>query len=92
KKGDPAVIIKGTVRNDYDGYYYFAITGDLYNSKGEKLEGANYIFNLPVGEFAETYVSAQGSNTFELRFAYGGEDVEHYDLYLYMERQEIPPP
>jgi hypothetical protein len=92
KKGDPAVIIKGTVRNDYDSYYYFAITGDLYNSKGEKLEGANYIFNLPVGEFVEMHVSANSFGTFELRFGYGGEDIEHYDLYLYMERQETPPP
>ena len=37
------VVINSTVRNDYDREYYFAITGNLYTSGGEKIEGTKYI-------------------------------------------------
>lgn len=90
KKGDLAVIVNGKIRNDYDSDYHFAIAGDLYNSRGEKLEGEKYIFDLPVGEFTVTYVHDFG--TFELHFKYDGQDIEHYDLYLYVEPTETPPP
>ena len=89
--GDPAVIINGTIRNDYEKDYYFAITGYLYTSKGEKLEGSKYIFDPPIGEFAVTYVPAHGIGTFEMHFKYEGRDIESYDLFLYMEPQETPP-
>jgi hypothetical protein len=87
--GDPAVIIKGKVINHYDEDYYFAITCDLYNSQGQKLEGEEYIFNPPVGEFATTYVNDHG--TFEIFLKYEGRDVTHYDLFLAFEPQITPP-
>lgn len=89
-KGDPAVIIKGKVINHYDEEYYFAITCDLYNSQGQKLEGTEYIFNPPVGEFAVTYVNDHG--TFEIYLKYEGRDITHYDLFLALDPQETPPP
>lgn len=90
--GDPAVIVQGKVRNDYEKEYYFAITGDLYTSKGEKLAGTDYIFDLPVGEFTEVQVPAHSVETFELHFKYEGQDIERCDLFLYMEPQETPAP
>jgi len=89
--GDPVVIIRGEVRNDYDREYYFAITGDLYTSKGEKLAGTDYIFDPPVGEFTVIHVPAYSVETFELHFKYEGQNIERYDLFLYMEPQETPP-
>jgi hypothetical protein len=38
-----SVVISSTVRNDYDREYYFAVTGNLYTSGGEKIEGTKYI-------------------------------------------------
>ncbi len=93
--GDPAVIIRGQFISRYDRDYYFAITGDLYNSKGEKLEGAEHIFDLPTGEFTVTSLSSPPDDVlgiFELHFKYDGQDIEHYDLYLYMEPLDKPPP
>jgi hypothetical protein len=87
--GDPAVIIKGKVINHYDEGYYFAITCDLYNSQGQKLEGAEYIFNPPVGEFTVTYVNDHGP--FEIYLKYEGQDITHYELFLAFEPQINPP-
>ena len=37
-EGDPCIIINGTIRNDYDKDYYFAITANVYNFAGDKIE------------------------------------------------------
>lgn len=90
--GDPIVIVTGNIRNDYDRGYYFAITGDLYTSEGERLRGPDYILDHPMGEFTVTYVPANGFGTFELHFKYEKQDIANYTLCLAMEPQENPPP
>ncbi len=90
--GDQIVIITGKIRNDYDREYYFAITGDLYTSKGERLRGPDYILDGPIGEFTVTYAPANDFGIFELHFKYEKQDIEKYILCLAMEPQEIPPP
>lgn len=90
--GDPAVIVSGKIRNDYDKDYYFAITGNLFTSKGEVLRGPDYIFDHPMGEFTVVHASAHDFGTFELHFKYEGRDIERYTLVLAMEPQENPPP
>jgi ABC-type antimicrobial peptide transport system permease subunit len=52
-KGDPCIIINGTLRNDYDKDYYFAITANVYNSDGDKIEPVLTI-NSPNPGFAST--------------------------------------
>ena len=89
--GDSLVVISGEVINNYDKDYYFAISGDLFTSEGEKLAGIDYIVNEPVGEFAVLQVPSFELEMFELFFKYDGKDIESYDLYLALEPQYSPP-
>ena len=90
--GDAVVVISGEVINNYEGDYYFAISGDLFTSEGEKLEGTDYVMNEPIGEFALLHVSSFEHGFFELFFKYEGRDIESYDLFLVLEPQDTPPP
>jgi hypothetical protein len=90
--GDAVVVISGEVINNYEGDYYFAISGDLFTSEGEKLEGTDYVMNEPIGEFALLQVSSFEHGIFELFFKYEGRDIESYDLFLVLEPQDTPPP
>ena len=89
--GDPMVVISGEVINNYDRDYYFAISGDLFTSEGEKLKGTDYLMNEPIGEFALLHVSSFEHEFFELFFKYEGQDIESYDLFLALEPQDSPP-
>ena len=89
--GDAVVAITGEVLNNYDTDYYFAISGDLFTSKGEKLEGIDYLMNKPVGEFTVLLVSSFDHSVFELFFKYDGQDIESYVLFLALEPQDSPP-
>ena len=89
--GDAVVVITGEVLNNYDGDYYFAISGDLFTFEGEKLEGTDYLMNGPVGEFTVLHVPSSSYGVFELFFKYDGQDVESYDLFLALEPQDSPP-
>lgn len=91
-KGDPAIIVRGKIRSDYDRDYYIAITGDLYTYKGERLEGKEYLFDPPIGEFTLTHVPAHDFGAFEMHFKYEGQDIESYDLFLAIDPHEAPPP
>lgn len=76
------VMISGRIRNDYEREYYLAVTGDLYTSKGEKIEGSQSITSSPVKVFAVTQLPADGSGDFELNFKHEGRDIERYDIFL----------
>jgi len=90
--GDSVVVISGEVINNYDRNYYFAISGNLFTSEGEKLKGTDYVMNEPIGEFALLHVSSFEHGFFELFFKYEGRDIESYDLVLVLEPQDSPPP
>ena len=90
--GDSIVVISGEVINNYDRDYYFAISGNLFTSKGEKLKGTDYVMNEPIGEFALLQVSSFEHGIFELFFKYERRDIESYDLFLVLEPQDTPPP
>ena len=89
--GEPVVLIDGEIINNYDKDFYFAISGDLFTSEGEKLEGTEYIMNGPIGEFALLHVPSFENRIFELVFKYDGQDIESYDLFLVLEPQDSPP-
>jgi len=88
--GDSMVVIAGEIINKYDTDYYFAISGDLFTSEGEKLEGTNYLMNEPVGEFTVLHLSSFEHGFFELFFKYDGQDIESYNLFLALEPQDSP--
>jgi hypothetical protein len=90
-KGDPCVIINGTIRNDYDEDYYFCITADVYNSKGEKIEPILTI-NSPQPSFTVAKVNSDAVDVFEIQIKYDGKDIVSYDLFIAFEPYETPPP
>ena len=89
--GDAVVVITGEVLNNYDGDYYFAISGDLFTFEGEKLEGTDYLMNGPVGEFTVLHAPSSSYGIFELFFKYDGHDIESFELFLALEPEDSPP-
>ena len=90
-KGDLCVIINGTIRNDYDEDYYFGITADVYNSKGEKIVPILTI-NSPQPGFAVEKVNSDAVGVFKIQIKYDGKDIVSYDLFIAFEPTETPPP
>jgi len=88
--GDPCVVISGTIRNDYDKDYWFAITGDVYNSKGESI-GPILTEHSPHPGFTVTYADSGAVESFEMRIKYDAKDIVRYDLFLAWQPTEIPP-
>ena len=91
KEGDPCIIINGTIRNDYDKDYYFAITANVHNSAGDKIEPVLTI-NSPHPGFTLTHFDKGSVGFFELQIKYDGKDMANYDLYIAFEPSEVPPP
>ncbi len=90
-KGDLCIIIKGTMRNDYDKDYYFAITTDVYTAAGDKIEPVLTV-NSPHPGFALIKIDKGSTGMFELQIKYTGRDVVNYDLFIAFEPSEVPPP
>ncbi len=90
-KGDPCIIINGTIRNDYDKDYYFAITANVYNAAVDKIEPVLTV-NSPHPGFALTKIDKDSTVIFELQIKYEGRDVVNYDLFIAFEPSEVPPP
>jgi|GEM_PF-2646367 hypothetical protein len=81
REGDPVVIIRGTVKNEYDRDYYVAISADLFNSREEKV---GQIVDPPVCGFAATLVKSNHTGSFELHVKYDGRDIERYELFAFI--------
>ncbi|HLE75398.1 MAG TPA: hypothetical protein VI864_05065 [Candidatus Bathyarchaeia archaeon] len=95
--GDPCVIISGTIRNDYDKDYYFAITADVYNSKGEIIgpfgsEWPILTSSAPMPGFTVAHVHSGAVGSFEMQIKYDAEDIVSYTLFLAWQPTEIHPP
>ena len=87
-----AIVIHSTVRNDYDREHYFAITGNLYTSGGEKIEGTKYITDPPANGFVVVYALSHSIESFEIHFDYSKHDIQNYDLFLAFPPFDEPPP
>jgi hypothetical protein len=75
KKGDPCVIVYGTIRNDYPEDYFISLTVNIYNSTGEKVgkvihPGGPYV----LAPFVVVYAESGGTATFEIPIKYGERD------------------
>jgi hypothetical protein len=90
-KGDPCVIINGTVRNDYGKDYYFAIGADVYNSTGEKI-GPILNANSPLPGISVTKIDTNSTGSFEIKIRYSSKDISNYNILLMLEPTDIPPP
>jgi len=89
--GDPCVIINGTIRNDYDNDYYFSITADVFNSRGDKI-GPILTINSPHPGFTVAYAEIGESNNFSIQIKYDSKDITDYDLFVAFEPTDSPPP
>ena len=81
EKGDHAVIISGTIRNDYEEDYYVAISASLYNPEGEKV-GTVLSPSAPIPGFAVARVTRGSTSPFEIWIKYDRQDVADYELFL----------
>ncbi len=81
REGDPVVIIRGTVKNEYDRDYYVAIMLISSIQRGEK---AGQIVDPPICCFTATFVKSNSTGSFELHVKYDGKDVERYDLFTFI--------
>jgi hypothetical protein len=90
-KGDSCIIINGTIRNDYDKDLYFAITANVYNAAGDKIEPVLTI-NSPHPGFALAKIDKDATGIFELQIKYEAKDIANYDLFIAFEPSEVPPP
>lgn len=91
KKGDPCVIINGTIRNDYDKDYFFCIGANVYNSKGEKVEPILTIYS-PGLDFTVAFAKSGSTGDFLIQLPYGRKDIKSYDLFIAYNPEETPPP
>lgn len=93
KKGDPCVIVYGTIRNDYPEDYFISLTANIYNLTGEKVgkivhPGGPYM----LAHFVVVYAESGGTAAFEIPIKYGEKDIIRYEVFLAFEPTEIPPP
>ena len=91
KRGDPCVIINGTIRNDYDKDYFIPLSADLFNSRGEEV-GTVISYNAPLPGFTVVYAKSGCTTLFEIYVKYDGEnDIVHYDIFVEYPPTESPP-
>ena len=88
--GDACVIINGTIRNDYDNDYYFAITANVNNAAGGKIEPI-LTANSPEPGYTVAHINKGSTGSFELQIRYDVKDAANYDLFLAFEQSDVPP-
>ena len=91
KKGDPAVIIQGSVRSDYQEDFYIGLSADIYDSEGQKLGRVVSPF-APIEGFTVLFVRSGNTNPFRLHVPYEGTDVASYHIFLGVAPMDFPPP
>lgn len=87
EEGDTCVVIKGTIRNEYDKGYTVAVYGDVYNSTGAEV---GHIIDPPVCRFTTTYAEANSTGNFSLHVKYDKLDISHYRLYAFTCNEPLP--
>ncbi len=91
KKGDPAVIIQGSVRSDYQEDFYIGLSADIYDSEGQKLGIVVSPF-APIEGFAVLFIRSGNITPFRLHVPYEGTDVASYHIFLGVSPSDFPPP
>jgi hypothetical protein len=89
-KGDPCVIITGTIRNEYDKNYYIWMSAQLYNESDEKV-GVVTRLSSPWQRFSVIHVENASMGTFEIYVKYDKKDVKSYDVFLSSTPSVDPP-
>jgi len=90
-KGNPCVVINGTIRNDYDKDYYFSLTADVLNSGGEKI-GPILTVESPQPGFTVAFVEKGATGHFTMQIKYEPKDIADYSLFVAFEPYDSPPP
>ncbi len=83
KKGDPCVIINGTVRNDDNDVYFLLIRAQLYNSSDEKVGQIimpTYYY-IPQKQY-DTLFPSKNVSAFSVTIKYDKKDIKKYDILL----------
>lgn len=91
KKGDPCVIINGMIRNEYDRDYFICLTGDIYNTKGEKVGTVISPYATKPG-FTVVHAKNNSISPFKIHIKYDKRDIIGYDIFVAFEPHELPPP
>ena len=89
-KGDPCVVINGTIKNEYENDYYFGLTADVYNSAGEII-GPILTADSPQPGSTVAFVDKGAMGYFEIQIKYAAKDIATYGLFVAFEPSETPP-
>jgi hypothetical protein len=84
KKGDPCVILDGTIRSDYDDFQVVLLTAQLFD-KNEQQVGAVAMSFLPYEQNFPALVNKSinnGTARFKLFIKYDIKDVKNYEIYV----------
>jgi hypothetical protein len=91
KKGDPAVIIQGTVRSDYEEDLYISLSANLYAYEGQQV-GRVAVPSSAKPWFAVLLVRGGEIEQFSVYIDYDGTDIAHYEMFLYGSPAKWAPP
>ncbi|OPY26891.1 MAG: hypothetical protein A4E28_02268 [Methanocella sp. PtaU1.Bin125] len=89
KKGEPCVIINGTIRNDYKENYFVGLSVDFVNQTGSY---HGIMVSQWPGSFITLLSKSNETSPFEMRLKYGNKDVKDYKIYIAYTPSKIPPP
>ena len=91
KKGDPAVIIQGTLRSDYEEDLVIALSANLYDFEGQQV-GRVAVPSSAKPWFVVLGVPEGSIEPFRVYIDYDGTDIARYELFLYGSPAKWAPP
>jgi hypothetical protein len=86
--GDPCVIIKGTLRNDYNISSYIDLSAQLYNANGEPV--GRVLTDVPTHNAGQVYAESNSTVDFSFTVQYDKKDVSRYELSGWLAPAALP--
>ena len=89
-KGDPCVVVRGTIRNDRADDCWIGITARVYDRGGQSV--GTVITKSAKPWFQSVFVESNGTISFEIPVKYGKKDITRYEFALNWGPAASPPP
>ena len=89
-KGDPCVVVRGTIRNDGADDSWISITTRVYDKSGQSV--GTVITKSTKPWFQSVFVESSGTASFEIPVKYGKNDITRYEFALNWGPDANPPP
>jgi hypothetical protein len=86
--GDPCVIIKGTLRNDYNISSYIDLSAQLYDANGEPV--GRVLTDVPTHSAGQVYAESNSTVNFSFTVQYNKKDVSRYEISAFLAPFALP--